>query len=425
MDRPMVEEIFKELKQPAGMEYMILSARIYNCLYRKIHALLVSGMNAKKKGETQYKLLVNTLSSSPPYKIRILLSETDKVCLTYANKRLCEQNIQLEQKLETAVIKQQRLENDLLKANSSANYWKSRFRGIVERTMKQQRIAVKLKRKDKSFESYSQRSKFRLKKQLKTTCQLALDFMGLYDLVPYIVTFYNPAGESFDSITLIEKEEVNESFLGPSDSTPEQDQQLDNVDLLLYIKDKFHVSDRAWHEISKISKELPTKYTLKQRIKALNNLWTIKLTHGETDGVQISFKDSLLEQVERLVIQEEIVPCDILKIKLSGDGTRVGTRLQLLNVTYSIINKGKKASTAKGNYMLAIVKAQDDYEGIRDSLNDLREEMASLAFITCQDVSFKIEYFLGGDWKFLATVCGIGPANNCLYLVPLSKEFKT
>jgi len=178
MDRPMVEEIFKELKQPAGMEDMILSARIYNCLHRKIHALLVSGMNAKKKGETQYKLLVNTLSSSPPYKIRILLSETDKVCLTYANKRLCEQNIQLEQKLETAVIKQQRLENDLLKANSSANYWKSRFRGIVERTMKQQRIAVKLKRKDKSFESYSQRSKFRLKKELKTTCQLALDFMG-------------------------------------------------------------------------------------------------------------------------------------------------------------------------------------------------------------------------------------------------------
>ena len=38
--------------------------------------------------------------------------------------------------------------------------------------------------------------------------------------------------------------------------------------------------------------------------------------------------------------------------------------------------------------------------------------MASLAFITCQDVSFKIEYFLGEDWKFLATVCGIGPANQ-------------
>ena len=38
--------------------------------------------------------------------------------------------------------------------------------------------------------------------------------------------------------------------------------------------------------------------------------------------------------------------------------------------------------------------------------------MASLDFRTCQDVSFKIDYFLGGEWKFLATACGIGPANQ-------------
>ena len=71
--------------------------------------------------------------------------------------------------------------------------------------------------------------------------------------------------------------------------------------------------------------------------------------------------------------------------------------------------------------MLAIVKAKDDYEGMKYSLHDLRKEMASLASITCQDASFKIEYFLGGDWKFLAKVCGIGQAYQniaciwCLY----------
>jgi len=85
--------------------------------------------------------------------------------------------------------------------------------------------------------------------------------------------------------------------LGPSDFTPEQDQQLDNADLLLYIKYKFYASHRAWHEMSQISKELPTKYSLKQQIKALNNQWNIKPTPGEAHGVQVSFKDSLLEQV--------------------------------------------------------------------------------------------------------------------------------
>ena len=38
--------------------------------------------------------------------------------------------------------------------------------------------------------------------------------------------------------------------------------------------------------------------------------------------------------------------------------------------------------------------------------------MKNLTSITCDGRTFEIEYFLGGDWKFLATVCGIGPANQ-------------
>ena len=38
--------------------------------------------------------------------------------------------------------------------------------------------------------------------------------------------------------------------------------------------------------------------------------------------------------------------------------------------------------------------------------------MKTLDSITCENRTFRIEYFLGGDWKFLATVCGLGPANR-------------
>ena len=62
-----------------------------------------------------------------------------------------------------------------------------------------------------------------------------------------------------------------------------------------------------------------------------------------------------------------------------------------------ITNKGIKASIKKGSYILAIVKTNDDYERIRDSLKDLRGEMASLYSITCQVIPFKIEDFLSGD----------------------------
>ena len=45
MDRAMVEEIFKELQQPAGMENVVFT-RIFICLHKKIHELLISGMKA-------------------------------------------------------------------------------------------------------------------------------------------------------------------------------------------------------------------------------------------------------------------------------------------------------------------------------------------------------------------------------------------
>ena len=66
----------------------------------------------------------------------------------------------------------------------------------------------------------------------------------------------------------------------------------------------------------------------------------------------------------------------------------------------------------KGNYVLAIIKTKDDYSAIKESLKDSREEMMNLSNITIKRKIYHLEYFLGGDWKFLATVCGIGPANH-------------
>ena len=99
-------------------------------------------------------------------------------------------------------------------------------------------------------------------------------------------------------------------------------------------------------------------------------------------------------------------------MKASGDGTRIGKHLQLLNVTFSIINEGNVAMSEEGNYVIAVFKTKDDYVRIRDSLSDFRDEIRNLSSITCGDKIFQIEYFLGGDWKFLATVCSLGPANQ-------------
>ena len=160
-----------------------------------------------------------------------------------------------------------------------------------------------------------------------------------------------------------------------------------------------------------LASKLPSYYTLNNHLKSLNKQWVVYPTPGCADGVRIEFKESLLMQVEHLS-RDRLNSGNILKIKHTVDGKRIFKHLQLLNISYCIINERQIAAMEKGNNVLAIIKTKDNYEGIKDSLKDLQEEMATLKTITYAGASFKLEFFLGGDWKFLATVGGIGPANQ-------------
>ena len=389
---------------------IVLNQRILTFFRTKLQNLLLKGLKAKKSGGRQYRAFLECLNHSEPYRFKIYISETCKLKLAEINKRLLKQNCELQDQLGASASKQQKLESDLGKARSVAKFWKLKFKGIVKKFIEQQRQIKICKRKNIAYADYSERSKFRIKGELKDNCQLALDFMGLYELVPYKVTFYDPVGESFDSLSLISEEEFSLSSAQDSALPEEQVDKLDDVLLLLYIKDKFNISNKAWCEISMFSSKLPSYYTLNNRLKSLNKQWVVYPTPGGADGVQVKFKESLLMQVERL-LRNRLISGNILKIKLTGDGTRVGKHLQLLNISYCIINE-EVAATEKGNYVLAVIKIKENYEGIKDSLKDLREEMATLETIVYAGATFNVEFFLGGDWKFLATVCGIGPANQ-------------
>jgi hypothetical protein len=101
---------------------------------------------------------------------------------------------------------------------------------------------------------------------------------------------------------------------------------------------------------------------------------------------------------------------ETIKIKLSGDGTNIGKQMSVVNITFTILNEKKMAMSEKGNYILAVIKASESYDTLAESLADITE-MQDLQKISVDDKTFDFEYFLGGDWKFLACVCGIGAAN--------------
>lgn len=83
-------------------------------------------------------------------------------------------------------------------------------------------------------------------------------------------------------------------------------------------------------------------------------------TPGTVEGVQIKFTDSLNSQIQWL--QKEGFKDTTIQVKLSGDGTCIGKRLNVINFTYTIINERQTAMTESGNYVLAILKTKENYD---------------------------------------------------------------
>ena len=137
-----------------------------------------------------------------------------------------------------------------------------------------------------------------------------------------------------------------------------------------------------------------------------------KANSRDADGVQVEFSESLKKNVINLQQTGILQEGDIIKVKLNGDGTNIGKRLTVVNFAYTILNEKQIAMGERGNYILATVKTTESYDNLRESLSDLIDKMSKLTEIMVNGVNYKIEYFLGGDWKFLGLVCGLGRANE-------------
>ena len=86
--------------------------------------------------------------------------------------------------------------------------------------------------------------------------------------------------------------------------------------------------------------------------------------------------------------------------------------MHVINFTFTLLDEGSLAHSCDGNHILAIFKEPEKYEYLRDALKDIRSEFEILKMITVDSVEYKINYFLGDDWKFSAIVTGIDSATS-------------
>lgn len=155
----------------------------------------------------------------------------------------------------------------------------------------------------KELSTLSPTTKWRYLKDLKTRAQKALWFLRAYGL----------------KLNSLEVEETNStctthnfSLDDPSSTVPtntgntskystltEEDKK--KVEEVLFLMDRFSVSEEFYHQLTMVCDGLPRSYLVKQCKNQLNELSHLTVTPGKSQGVQTSFKELLKEQIIDLV----------------------------------------------------------------------------------------------------------------------------
>ena len=155
------------------------------------------------------------------------------------------------------------------------------------------------------------------------------------------------------------------------------------------MKERFNISDKAYHELSMIHPELPCWYTINKEAKRLNSECDIFPTPGPVMGVQQSLRKRLTVWLEHLVqsypsIKEE----SCIRIKITGDGTKVSKSMHIPVIAFSILEGNENPNSPTGNHVIALLNCAESYHHLSEALQDITNEMESLKSLTIKGHEF-------------------------------------
>lgn len=159
-----------------------------------------------------------------------------------------------------------------------------------------------------------------------------------------------------------------------------------------------------------MASNLPSSKRVKNFTSTLNSTFEIKGAPNGVIGVQQSLRSRLIFHVSQLAKQYEAAGKSLpstLRVKLTG-GTQIARGFTVVNFAFALLDD-KEVCSAKGNHTLAILKVSESYDNLAAAII---EEAKDLEILTVDNKVYQVQYFLGGDWKFLALVCGIESASS-------------
>lgn len=192
------------------------------------------------------------------------------------------------------------------------------------------------------------------------------------------------------------------------------DDEKAKVERVLFLLDKFCVGDLFYHELTMVLDGLPKSYLVKQRRDKLNSICRITCTPGSTEGAQMVFTDLLREWIKDHLASHPGDQGKPVKVKISRDGARM-TNSTFILLSFALLQAGNDVMSSKGNHTNAVAKGKEDYQTMQTSSANLFQDINSVINkekIVIDGITIDLEFFLGGDYKFILLMMGLKGATS-------------
>ena len=128
------------------------------------------------------------------------------------------------------------------------------------------------------------------------------------------------------------------------------------------------MSDEFYHKLTMLDCQLSRSYLTKQRRDQLNKMCSISRLPGKFDGCEVDFEEILTKCLQQFVNKNpDFDYNNSARIKFSGDGAQMSRDTNFVILTVAMLDDKNDAMAAKGNHTLAVVKASEKYEVLKEA----------------------------------------------------------
>ena len=238
---------------------VVINSRILNLFRKKISLLHSAFKKASKSGGKSIKKPIDAWKTKN-YFFKIFYHELENNSLIEENQQLRGQKRKAELDLAAEQAKrlkiEQELEDVIRDSENRKEQYKQKFKRLAKKAARMQKKGQRGPNKSKRFTDYTKQHQARLRRGFKEDSHSALSFLGLYNFIATKVEVFNNDTQQYETISLVEEGELQLLETEPKLT----DNNIDDICMWVYLKDKFNISNEAWHELTMKCKNMPTKY---------------------------------------------------------------------------------------------------------------------------------------------------------------------